>query len=523
MTRTVRKIERCVTFLAIAGALLLWGSLQFNLAPWNLALPRFVHFLLLFLFTFALLLFFAAEFRQKKKRKNLLPATEEILHLSHNEHEFTKENALTLSQLQQFYQSFLVELEGLPCFEEAIIRIIPKICSLSQWNIAAFWEFDNETDQLKCVFIFENEDFPCPSAEFLEVSKKLRFTVGRGFPGRAWKLGRTLVSNAITKEFDFVRYAEATKAGLNVAMAFPVQFRMNFKGVLEFYATEDRTQFLAHAKSLDTLGKQLGMYAELQTAQTQTLHLSNATQIAQREIEAAAHSKKEFMTSVCHQLRTPLTSLLGFSDLLLDAEQPLPERLDCVVKLRRNGERLLGLLQEMSEVSMLDKPNSQIPEPAPSLANSERACDKPESAAPRNAVYQNLNEQRVRLDGLLILVVDDAPDNRLIMSKFLKLAGASVELAKDGREGVEKALMGNFDIVLMDIQMPEKNGYEATSELRTRGYCKPILAVTAHAFKEEREKALSVGCNDHLAKPINRQKLLESIAFYTSEVPNTRH
>ncbi len=120
------------------------------------------------------------------------------------------------------------------------------------------------------------------------------------------------------------------------------------------------------------------------------------------------------------------------------------------------------------------------------------------------------NEKEILKD-VNILVVDDAPDNQTVIGLFLGLAGAQVEFADNGAEGIEKALSGNYNVVLMDIQMPYVDGYEATRRLRELGYDKPIIALTAHALKEERERCLRVGFTDHFSKPIDRLKLISLV------------
>jgi len=121
---------------------------------------------------------------------------------------------------------------------------------------------------------------------------------------------------------------------------------------------------------------------------------------------------------------------------------------------------------------------------------------------------------KIRLDGVRILVADDAPDNRMLVKRLLAHAGAVVEAAENGREAVMKALTSTFDLILMDIQMPLMDGYEATSSLRARGYQGPIIALTAHAMLEEQERCLAAGCNAHLGKPINYRRLLVTAAAY---------
>lgn len=117
----------------------------------------------------------------------------------------------------------------------------------------------------------------------------------------------------------------------------------------------------------------------------------------------------------------------------------------------------------------------------------------------------------VRLADVAVLVAEDAPDNQLLIRRWLGKFGASIEIVTNGEAAVERALAQNFDVVLMDIQMPVMDGYSATQELRRRGYNKPIIALTAHAMSNERERCLSAGCNDHLTKPINPKMLLETI------------
>lgn len=119
------------------------------------------------------------------------------------------------------------------------------------------------------------------------------------------------------------------------------------------------------------------------------------------------------------------------------------------------------------------------------------------------------------LAGKHILLVEDSIDNQILFSRYLKSAGAQVSQANNGEEGINKALNENHDLILMDIQMPIKNGHEATAELRQRGYKKPIIALTAHAFKEERDRAMTGGFSEYLTKPLKRQTLIDTILRLT--------
>jgi signal transduction histidine kinase/ActR/RegA family two-component response regulator len=117
-----------------------------------------------------------------------------------------------------------------------------------------------------------------------------------------------------------------------------------------------------------------------------------------------------------------------------------------------------------------------------------------------------------------VLLVEDGPDNRRLISAILEKAGARVSCAENGLEGAEAALAGDgrtFDVVLMDMQMPVLDGYAATRRMRAAGYRRPIVALTAHAMADDRQKCLDAGCDDFLTKPLDRQRLLRVIAALT--------
>tara|TARA_B110001454_G_scaffold28073_1_gene27483 strand:- start:85532 stop:87610 length:2079 start_codon:yes stop_codon:yes gene_type:complete len=126
--------------------------------------------------------------------------------------------------------------------------------------------------------------------------------------------------------------------------------------------------------------------------------------------------------------------------------------------------------------------------------------------------FENVEVTENSLKGINILLVEDAPDNQMVIGMFLNSAGAKVDFADNGYEGISKASEGNYDIILMDIQMPKLDGYEATRILRKRGFELPIVALTAHALMEERTRCLNAGCTEHFTKPVNSEKLISLVA-----------
>jgi PAS domain S-box-containing protein len=123
-------------------------------------------------------------------------------------------------------------------------------------------------------------------------------------------------------------------------------------------------------------------------------------------------------------------------------------------------------------------------------------------------------DTQFNLKGLKILVVDDSLDNQALIKRILKLAGADIVTANNGKEAVDMAKNEEFDIILMDIQMPVMDGYQATRALRSSGFTKPIIALTAHAMNEERKRSLESGFDDHITKPIDRKLLLKVLAHH---------
>jgi CheY-like chemotaxis protein len=121
-----------------------------------------------------------------------------------------------------------------------------------------------------------------------------------------------------------------------------------------------------------------------------------------------------------------------------------------------------------------------------------------------------------------ILLAEDGLVNQRLITFVLNKAGAEVVVADNGQTAVDLALAalqtGNpFAVVLMDMQMPIMDGYEATRILRSSRYDRPIIALTAHAMTEDRQKCIDAGCNDYLSKPIDQTLLLDMVAGYACQ------
>ena len=140
-------------------------------------------------------------------------------------------------------------------------------------------------------------------------------------------------------------------------------------------------------------------------------------------------------------------------------------------------------------------------------------------------VVPDEGEEDVKLDGARVLLAEDGFDNQRLITLYLATAGAEVTLAENGRVALDR-LAGTgdrpFDLVLMDMQMPELDGYSAAAEARRRGVTLPIVALTAHAMSDDRARCLAAGCSDYLTKPIDRDLLLRTVLSYLPTEVRTR-
>lgn len=395
--------------------------------------------------------------------------------------------------------------------------------------------------------------------------------------------------------------------------------------------------------------------------------LAENLKIEKEAAEIASHAKSQFLANMSHEIRTPLGAILGFAELALDPSKSEKEKTEFVGTIKRNGEHLLELVNDILDLSMVESGNIKIVSEDflwRSVVNDVIQLLKPKAITKGIALNYCIDDKsaeffksdshrfrqilvnlvgnaikftdsgkigiscKVKLDtnnstynlivsvqdtgigisaeeqkklfqpfeqanpnltrtyggtglGLdlsrkfaraiggdiviiqstpgigsvftltlpgcfrayqpsienkplisqgssdpavlrdfKVLLIEDCIDNQEIIKHFLKDTGCELNVAINGREGIEMALAKDFDAMLMDIQMPVMDGYEATQQLRQGGYKKPILALTAHALNEDREKALSLGFSDYITKPIQRKNLVATLNKYKNHYLN---
>jgi len=151
----------------------------------------------------------------------------------------------------------------------------------------------------------------------------------------------------------------------------------------------------------------------------------------------------------------------------------------------------------------------------------ERSCPEEDHTAPQLVTRHTITEEYRQ--NIRILIVEDYPTNQQVAIRHLRGGGYQVDLAENGQQAVEAYKRKHYDLILMDIQMPVMDGYEATGTIRnleaglkegneTKQSAKiPIIAMTAHALKGDREKCLTAGMDDYISKPLKRKQLLDIV------------
>jgi len=207
---------------------------------------------------------------------------------------------------------------------------------------------------------------------------------------------------------------------------------------------------------------------------------------AQERVEATCRAQGQVLANTCHQVRTRMNGILGMTELALETPLTLSQR-DYLLTAKRSAESLLTTLD-----GILGVPEAGLP---------------PASAAPR--------DDGARPSELRVLVVEDHPVSQHLVNVFLSKHGHRARVAGNGREALEALAREEFDVILMDIQMPVMNGFEATQAIRRSERDSdvhiPIVAMTAYAMKGDRERCIECGMDAYIPKPLRPDALMETL------------
>lgn len=213
---------------------------------------------------------------------------------------------------------------------------------------------------------------------------------------------------------------------------------------------------------------------------------AQAAQAAAEHKAAEAEARQAFLTEMSHELRTPLNAIMGFSELLSRSDLT-PVQAEHAGHIRDGGRQLLTVVNEMIRVSEGAEPR-------------EASVLSPELVNPPPA------ERALR-----ILYVDDSEANRRLVATVLRSQGFECETADDGQQGLDAVILGDWDLILMDIQMPVMDGVAATRAIRDLPDFRsraPIVAVTANTLATQIETYFDAGIDDWIEKPVDMGVLI---------------
>lgn len=218
-------------------------------------------------------------------------------------------------------------------------------------------------------------------------------------------------------------------------------------------------------------------------------------------------SNKEIIANLAEELRAPVNAITSFSTLLCNTDDPLKKRRYAAI-IQSNSNLLQSILDDMLSSGSADasvKPAEDRNRETVALPPTE-----PEDGGDDDVINLYTSPKKERGDKKTLLVAEDNESNYFLISSLLE-DDYNLIHAWNGREAVEMFAEHRPDLILMDINMPLMDGYEATRNIRQISETVPVIAVTAYAFASDRTRIMESGFNSYVSKPINADRLTAEI------------
>ncbi len=219
---------------------------------------------------------------------------------------------------------------------------------------------------------------------------------------------------------------------------------------------------------------------------------------------SAKDNPENFVARMSHEIRTPLNVVMGLVNILQAPNIPAHKQKEFLKTLQTSTQHLSELIENLLR-------SIQPQESAIDLGNINL-----DVADRKGPVFEQEDKKSAR-----ILLVEDFEPNALVATSYLKLFGYSCDVASNGREAMAMLDKASYAAVLMDVQMPEMDGYEATMFIREQEAIRgsrriPIIGMTAYAQAGDREKCLMSGMDNYISKPFHAEELKSALKLYTS-------
>lgn len=271
-------------------------------------------------------------------------------------------------------------------------------------------------------------------------------------------------------------------------------------------------QALEHAVALRTAELEAARSSLESRVQARTSELAAATAAA----ETANRAKTVFLHSVSHEMRTPLNAILGLT-YLAEADVAPGQQQRRLGHVTAAAQQLLRLINDVLERAQHEA-GSRTAGPAEALTLT---ATPPPPSMPTLPAAAADTRPPPRFNGERVLLAEDEAVNQIVAVGILERAGLVVDVADNGAQAVLLATANAYALVLMDLQMPELDGLAATRALRAtaQGAELPIVALSAFAFDEDRQRCLDAGMNAHLSKPVDPAELLHTVRRWLRQPP----
>ncbi|MCM1126581.1 MAG: response regulator [Lachnospiraceae bacterium] len=246
---------------------------------------------------------------------------------------------------------------------------------------------------------------------------------------------------------------------------------------------------------------------------------------ARREAAAAGRFQNDFLSSMSYDVRTPMNAIIGMTEIALKNTEDTIRVEECLHKIKLFSKRLLELINEIPDVSILSEDMELTPWNILAEDDAKQFCDsaddnQEEPGARAEWTADSAEAVSGSLDGRKILLAEDIEINWEVADAALGEFGLELEWAENGKECVDMftaSEIGYYDAVLMDLRMPVMNGYEAAREIRgmnREDRNLPIIAMTADVFSGDVQRSRESGMNAHIAKPIDAKECIRTLMEY---------